>query len=122
MAAGYPCPMTRSLAIPTALGLATAEGLTAVLDWPTAVSLTTVASAFGIAAMVSLMVNAVLFGAGLIAVLMVPALNANAFVALPVMIAGLRTAARNHGAQLFPLDGEQAPAAYATAPTGVGVL
>lgn len=42
---------------------------------------------FGIAAMVSLMVNAVLFGAGLIAVLLIPALNANAFVALPIMIA-----------------------------------
>lgn len=41
---------------------------------------------FGIAAVVGLMVNAVLFGAGLIAVLMIPALNANAFVALPVMI------------------------------------
>lgn len=40
----------------------------------------------GIASLVSLMVNAVLFGAGLIAVLMIPALNANAFVALPVMI------------------------------------
>jgi len=37
-----------------ALGLATAEGLTAVLDWPTEVSLTTVASAFGIAAMVGI--------------------------------------------------------------------
>ncbi|MFG1922426.1 type VII secretion protein EccE [Cryptosporangium sp. NPDC048952] len=36
-------------------------------------------------------------------------------------VAGLRTAARSHGAQLFPLDGEQAPATYATAPTGVGV-
>ncbi|HWK94383.1 MAG TPA: hypothetical protein VNR39_03070 [Pseudolabrys sp.] len=41
----------------------------------------------GIASLVGLMVNAVLFGAGLIAVLMIPALNANAFVALPVMIA-----------------------------------
>lgn len=40
----------------------------------------------GIASLVGLMVNAVLFGAGLIAVLMTPALNANAFVALPVMI------------------------------------
>ncbi|GAA3389547.1 type VII secretion protein EccE [Cryptosporangium minutisporangium] len=37
-------------------------------------------------------------------------------------VAGLRAAARGHGAQLFPLDGEQAPAVYATAPTGVGVL
>lgn len=37
-------------------------------------------------------------------------------------VAGLRAAARSHGAQLFPLDGEQAPAVYATAPTGVGVL
>jgi type VII secretion protein EccE len=34
----------------------------------------------------------------------------------------LRAAARSHGAHLFPLDGEQAPAAYATAPTGVGML
>jgi hypothetical protein len=41
----------------------------------------------GIAALVGLMVNAVLFGAGLIAVLMTPALSANAFVALPIMIA-----------------------------------
>lgn len=40
----------------------------------------------GIASLVGLMVNAVLFGAGLIAVLMIPALNANAFVALPIMI------------------------------------
>ena len=38
--------------IGVALGLATAESLTAVLDWPTEVSLTTVMSAFGIAAMV----------------------------------------------------------------------
>ncbi|SHN75472.1 type VII secretion protein EccE [Cryptosporangium aurantiacum] len=37
-------------------------------------------------------------------------------------VALLRTTARNHGAHLFPLDGEQAPAVYATAPTGVGVL
>lgn len=28
--------------------------------------------------------------------------------------------AREHGAELFPLDGEQAPAVYATAPTGGG--
>ena len=41
----------------------------------------------GIAAMVGLMVNAVLFGVGLITILMTPALSANAFVALPVMIA-----------------------------------
>ncbi len=34
------------------IGLATAEGLTAVLDWPTEVSLTTVVSAFAIAALV----------------------------------------------------------------------
>lgn len=39
-----------------------------------------------IAALVSLMVNAVLFGAGLVAILLIPALSANAFVALPVMI------------------------------------
>ena len=36
------------------IGLATAQGLTAVLDWPTEVSLTTVASAFGIAALVGI--------------------------------------------------------------------
>jgi ABC-type antimicrobial peptide transport system permease subunit len=36
------------------IGLATAEGLTAVLDWPTEVSLTTVASAFAIAALVGI--------------------------------------------------------------------
>ena len=41
----------------------------------------------GIASLVGLMVNAVLFGAGLITVLMIPALSANAFIALPVMIA-----------------------------------
>ena len=40
--------------IGVALGLATAEGLTAVLDWPTEVSLTTVASAFAIAALVGI--------------------------------------------------------------------
>ncbi len=40
--------------IGVAIGLATAEGLTAVLDWPTEVSLTTVASAFGIAALVGM--------------------------------------------------------------------
>ncbi|RDV01323.1 hypothetical protein [Undibacter mobilis] len=40
----------------------------------------------GIASLVGLMVNAVLFGAGLIVILMVPALNAQAFAALPVMI------------------------------------
>ena len=34
------------------IGLATAEGLTAVLEWPTEVSFTTVASAFAIAALV----------------------------------------------------------------------
>ena len=37
-----------------AIGLATAQGLTAVLDWPTEVSLTTVASAFAIAALVGI--------------------------------------------------------------------
>ncbi len=36
------------------IGLATARGLTAVLDWPTEVSLTTVASAFAIAALVGI--------------------------------------------------------------------
>ena len=36
------------------IGLAAAEGLTAVLDWPTEVSLTTVASAFAIAALVGI--------------------------------------------------------------------
>lgn len=41
----------------------------------------------GIAALVGLMVNAVLFGAGLIAVLLTPALSTHAFAALPVMIA-----------------------------------
>jgi hypothetical protein len=41
----------------------------------------------GIASLVGLMVNAVLFGAGLIAVLMIPALSAHAFVTLPIMIA-----------------------------------
>jgi hypothetical protein len=40
----------------------------------------------GIASLVGLMDNAVLFGAGLITVLMTPALSANAFVALPIMI------------------------------------
>ncbi|MCW5688645.1 MAG: hypothetical protein KIT76_08880 [Pseudolabrys sp.] len=40
----------------------------------------------GIASLVGLMVNAVLFGAGLITVLMTPALSANAFAALPIMI------------------------------------
>ena len=40
----------------------------------------------GIASLVGLMVNAVLFGAGLIAVLMTPALSAHAFTALPIMI------------------------------------
>ena len=40
--------------IGVAIGLATAEGLTAVLDWPTEVSLTTVASAFAIAALVGI--------------------------------------------------------------------
>ena len=36
------------------IGLAAAEGLTAVLDWPTEVSLTTVVSAFAIAALVGI--------------------------------------------------------------------
>ena len=40
--------------IGVAIGLATAEGLTAVLDWPTEVSLTTVVSAFAIAALVGI--------------------------------------------------------------------
>jgi len=40
--------------IGVAIGLAAAEGLTAVLDWPTEVSLTTVALAFGIAALVGI--------------------------------------------------------------------
>jgi type VII secretion protein EccE len=37
-------------------------------------------------------------------------------------VSGLRSAARRHGGSLFPLDGEQAPAVYATAPTGGGAL
>ena len=41
----------------------------------------------GIALLVGLMVNAVLFGAGLITILMTPALSANAFEAMPIMIA-----------------------------------
>lgn len=41
----------------------------------------------GIASLVGLMVNAVLFGAGLITILMVPAFSAHAFTALPIMIA-----------------------------------
>src|SRR5687767_12510412 len=41
-------------AIGVAIGLVTAESLTAILDWPTEVSLTTVASAFGIAALVGI--------------------------------------------------------------------
>ncbi|MDO8677834.1 MAG: ABC transporter permease [Acidobacteriota bacterium] len=41
-------------AIGVAIGLVTAEFLTAILDWPTEVSLTTVASAFGIAALVGI--------------------------------------------------------------------
>ena len=40
--------------IGVAIGLATARGITAVLDWPTEVSLTTVASAFTIAALVGI--------------------------------------------------------------------
>lgn len=40
----------------------------------------------GIASLVGLMVNAVLFGAGLIAILTIPALSAQTFVALPVVI------------------------------------
>ena len=40
--------------IGVAIGLVTAESLTAVLDWPTEVSLATVASAFGIAALVGI--------------------------------------------------------------------
>ena len=40
----------------------------------------------GIAALVGLMVNAVLFGAGLVTILMLPVLSANAFVTLPIMI------------------------------------
>ncbi len=40
--------------IGVAIGLAAAEGLTAVLDWPTEVSLTTMASAFAIAALVGI--------------------------------------------------------------------
>ena len=41
-------------AIGVVIGLAAAEGLTAVLDWPTEVSLTTVVSAFAIAALVGI--------------------------------------------------------------------
>jgi type VII secretion protein EccE len=37
-------------------------------------------------------------------------------------VTGLRSAARRHGGHLFALDGEQAPAVYATAPTGGGAL
>jgi len=40
--------------IGVAIGLAAAEGLTAVLDWPTEVSLSTVAAAFAIAALVGI--------------------------------------------------------------------
>ena len=36
------------------IGLATAEGLTAVLDWPTEISISTLAMAFGIAALVGI--------------------------------------------------------------------
>jgi putative ABC transport system permease protein len=49
--------MTMSLiggAIGVAVGLVTAESLTALLDWPTHVSLTTVATAFAIAALVGI--------------------------------------------------------------------
>ena len=41
-------------AVGVAIGLVTAESLTAMLDWPTEVSLATVASAFGIAALVGI--------------------------------------------------------------------
>ena len=41
-------------AIGVAIGLVIAESLTAILDWPTEVSLMTVASAFGIAALVGI--------------------------------------------------------------------
>lgn len=37
-------------------------------------------------------------------------------------VAAARTIARRRRARLFPLDGEQAPAVYATAPTGGGAL
>jgi ABC-type antimicrobial peptide transport system permease subunit len=40
--------------IGVAIGLVTARGLTAVLDWPTEVSITTVISAFAIAALVGI--------------------------------------------------------------------